>query len=171
MTKRRTLSQPQIREKILLEIKPMKNPPKIPRSCGLFSLAAWAPSVPTGSSRWPTTVDVLMSASRRRPVPPLDRALFSLGTSTARRRSKLFSLAEHDRRWPSATAALYYFTRPFFSRLSASSSRLPGPPGIAAAAAPKSSSNRVEPASSSSSNPCSVSFSFRFRACGGGGWL
>lgn len=61
---------------------------------------------------------------RRCPVPPLDRALFSLATSTARRRSKLFSLAEHDR-------TLRYRCprfRPIFSRLSASSSRLPGPP-------------------------------------------
>lgn len=43
--------------------KTRKNPPEIPRGCGLFSLAAWAPSVPSGSSRWPTTVVVLISAS------------------------------------------------------------------------------------------------------------
>lgn len=79
---------------------------KNPRRCGLFSLAAWAPSVPTGSSRWPTTVVVLASANNhprrrrrypRRPVPPLGRALFSLATSTTRRWPKLFSLAKHDR--------------------------------------------------------------------------
>lgn len=62
----------------------------------------------------------------RCPVPPLDRALFSLAASTARRRSKLFSLAEHDR-W-SLRYRIPYCSRPIFSRLSASSSRLPGPP-------------------------------------------
>lgn len=82
-----------------------KKPPSIPRRCGLFSLAAWAPSVPTGSSRWPTTVAILVPADHRprhrrylrRPVPPLGRALFSLAASTTRRRPKLFSLAERDR--------------------------------------------------------------------------
>lgn len=86
-----------------------EKPPEIPRSCGLFSLATWVPSVPTGSSRWPTTVVVFLHRRRRRPVPPLDRALFSLATSITRRWTKLFSLAKHDHQnpplplpWPSA---------------------------------------------------------------------
>lgn len=124
LTKRRKLFKPQVWNygRIYSKLN-QKETPKIPRGCGLFSLATWVPSVPSGSSRWPTTVGVLVRL-RRCPVPPLDRALFSLATSTARRRSKLFSLAEHDR-------TLRYRCprfRPIFSRLSASSSRLPGPP-------------------------------------------
>lgn len=71
LTKRRKLFKPQVWNygRIYSKLN-QKETPKIPRGCGLFSLATWVPSVPSGSSRWPTTVGVLVAAPRP-PGPPL----------------------------------------------------------------------------------------------------
>lgn len=105
-----------------LDSKRTIEPPKSPRCCGLFSLATWVPSVPqalpAGQPQMPSSsllsLRWIMLSSR-----------WSLRTPSVS--EALLACRARPRR-PTPPPGNHPTIRPIFSRLSASSSRLPGPP-------------------------------------------